>query len=236
MYPVRFEGVVVEEDVPQLSLLIIDGSTLRRTCIAMALDTPRFRILPQSALRATESGEAPDIVLFQSSDSEQEGASLPVQIAEAHRLWPGAPILVIADHGNETLMLAAIAAGAQGLLRSSTGIATMQRTLLLLADGLAVYPAPLAAAARGRPSPSTGKAELTERIAVAVDRFKLLTKRQRDVLRLLAQGASNKDIAQRLNISESTVKVHVRAIMAVNGASNRTQIVAHLLKGGNGEE
>ena len=231
-HSVRFESLVVEKDAP-LRLLIIDGSPLRRACIAVALDTPDNQILPRTGL--DPSGEAPDIILFQTGDSEAESVALPLQIGEAKRIWPHAAILVIADHGNDALMLAAFAAGAQGVLRSSTGIATMQRALGLLKDGLALYPASLALTMQAR-SGLARQDDSDERVALAVDRFKLLTKRQRDVLRLLAQGASNKDIAQRLNISESTVKVHVRAIMAVNGASNRTQIVAHLLKGGDGED
>ncbi|WP_375194589.1 LuxR C-terminal-related transcriptional regulator [Sphingobium sp.] len=223
---------MVEKDAP-LNLLIIDGSPLRRACIAVALDKSDNHILPQTGL--DPSGQAPDVILFQTGDSETESAALPSQIGEARRIWPHAAIMVIADHGNDALLLAAFTAGAQGVLRSSTGIATMQRALRLLKDGLAIYPASFALALQARSGPARPDAS-DERVALAVDRFKLLTKRQRDVLRLLAQGASNKDIAQRLNISESTVKVHVRAIMAVNGASNRTQIVAHLLKGGDGED
>lgn len=233
---IRFESVIVKEDAPPLDLLIIDGSPLRRACIAVALETGSGWVLTQAKLTAAATERRPDIVLFQTGDSEGEGAALPAQIAEAERLWPGVAILVIADHGNEALMLAAVAAGARGLLRSSTDIATMKQALFLLKDGLAVYPASLAATMQARLASGGGSAGVSERIALAVDRFKLLTKRQRDVLRLLAQGASNKDIAQRLNISESTVKVHVRAIMAVNGASNRTQIVAHLLQGDDSED
>ena len=228
--PDRFESMTVEEDGLPLSLLIVDDSPLRRACIAAALDPARFRVVPQSGLDRPEPGEAPDIILFQTGDSEREATTLPLQIAEAQRQWPGTPILVMADH--EPLMLEALTAGAQGLLLSSTDIGSMQRALVLLKHGLAVYPASLAAAMQARLQSPGGAARMGERLSLAVDQFALLTKRQRDVLRLLAQGASNKDIAQRLQISESTVKVHVRAIMAVNGASNRTQIVAHLLKGG----
>ena len=232
--PIGFEGVMVKEHDPPLSLLIIDSSPLRRACIAAALDPARFRVVPQSSLDRSQWSETPDIILFQTGDAEPETATLPLQIGQAQRVWPVTPVMVIADH--EPLMLEAIAAGAQGLLLPSTGTASMQSALLLLKDGLAVYPASLAAAIQIRLRSSVGAARSGERMELAVDRFKLLTKRQRDVLRLLAQGASNKDIAQRLNISESTVKVHVRAIMAVHGASNRTQIVAHLLKGSDNDE
>lgn len=229
LLPARFEGVTVAEDGAPLRLLIIDGSALRRACIIAALDEDRFRVMPQSTLDRAEWSEKPDIILFQTGDSGPETAALPPQIAEAQRLWPATPIMVIADQ--PPLMLEALAAGTQGLLLSSTGIPAMERALLLLRDGMAVYPGALAAVIRTRLKSTSGGTRTAEQVELAVDQFKLLTKRQRDVLRLLAQGASNKDIAQRLNISESTVKVHVRAIMAVNGASNRTQIVAHLLKG-----
>ena len=52
-----------------------------------------------------------------------------------------------------------------------------------------------------------------------------LTRRQRDVLALLAQGLSNRKIAETLNIRETTVKVHVHAILEALGVANRTQAV-----------
>ena len=51
----------------------------------------------------------------------------------------------------------------------------------------------------------------------------LLTKRQRDVLSLIGEGKSNRDIASTLSISEGTVKVHVGAILKTLDVSNRTQ-------------
>ena len=215
-----------------MRLLIIDASPLRRACMAVALETPRLKVVSLAHLTAIDPRDLPDIVLFQTGDSDREAAMLPGQIGEAARLWPDRPVLVIADHGNEQLMLTAIAAGAQGLLRSTTSVPRMQHALSLLEGGLAIYPAMLAPHIRRRlAAPGHALEEVQNRIRQAVDRVAPLTRRQRDVLRLLAQGASNKDIAASLQISESTVKVHVRAIMALKGASNRTQIVAHLLDG-----
>ncbi|MQA67390.1 MAG: response regulator [Alphaproteobacteria bacterium] len=54
-------------------------------------------------------------------------------------------------------------------------------------------------------------------------RVELLTHRQRDVLALVGEGRSNKDIAEALGISEGTVKVHVGAILKALGTANRTQ-------------
>ena len=213
-----------------MRLLIIDASPLRRACMTVALETSRLKVVSQPGLTAIDPRDLPDIILFQTGDSDQEAAMLPGQIGEAARLWPDRPVLVIADHGNEQLMLSAIAAGAQGLLRSTLSVARVQHALSLIEGGLAIYPAMLAPHIQQRSAaPGDGLQEMQKRIGLAVDRVAPLTRRQRDVLRLLAQGASNKDIATSLRISESTVKVHVRAIMTLKGASNRTQIVAHLL-------
>ena len=52
-----------------------------------------------------------------------------------------------------------------------------------------------------------------------------LTKRQNEVLHLLAQGKSNKQIAYEIGVSEATVKLHINALLRVLGATNRTQAV-----------
>lgn len=59
-----------------------------------------------------------------------------------------------------------------------------------------------------------------------------LTPRELDVLQLLVQGASNKEIARRLGISASTVKFHVRAIVEKLGADGRTDAVANAMRRG----
>lgn len=221
------------EGAALLQLLIIDASPLRRACMGAALDAGQLRVVSLADLDGHDPRDRPDIVLFQTGESMAEATSLPVQIAHAAEQWPGIPVLVIADHGDERLMLAAVSAGAQGVLPSTISVRRIHQTLNLIEAGLAIYPASLTRLIRKRLQ-SQGvphDEEMRERVRIAVDRIAPLTRRQRDVLRLLALGASNKDIANSLQISESTVKVHVRAIMALKGASNRTQIVAHLLKG-----
>lgn len=203
--------------------------------MAVALEADRLHVISLQGLEEDLPDilpHRPDIILLQTGDSLAEAASLPVQLARAAKLWPDAPLLVIADHGDDQLMLTAVTAGAQAVLPSTTSVPRIHQTLALIRSGLAIYPATLARLAQRRvPSGVSADEDVRERIRLAVDQLTPLTRRQRDVLRLLALGASNKDIASSLQISESTVKVHVRAIMALKGASNRTQIVAHLLKG-----
>jgi len=67
---------------------------------------------------------------------------------------------------------------------------------------------------------------------VANDSLEPLTVRENEVLRLLAEGLSNREIADRLNISEHTIKFHIRSILGKLGASTRTQAVTRGLRAG----
>jgi len=60
----------------------------------------------------------------------------------------------------------------------------------------------------------------------------LLTPRETEVLRLLADGSGNKEIAAHLNISEHTIKFHIRSILGKLGASSRTEAVSRGLRHG----
>ena len=68
--------------------------------------------------------------------------------------------------------------------------------------------------------------------APATDADNELTPREHDVLELLVDGASNKEIARRLGIAASTVKFHVRSIADKLGADGRAEAVAHALRRG----
>jgi DNA-binding NarL/FixJ family response regulator len=71
------------------------------------------------------------------------------------------------------------------------------------------------------PAPATCRPSISERLAEP------LTSRELDVLRLLAEGSSNRDIAETLAIREGTVKSHVNHILSKLAAHNRTQAAAH---------
>jgi len=66
--------------------------------------------------------------------------------------------------------------------------------------------------------------------AKVTDRLPSLTQRERDVLRLLADGLSNQEIGKRLFISPETVRTHVRKAMAKLDADTRTQAIATALR------
>ncbi|EQB05467.1 hypothetical protein L288_12540 [Sphingobium quisquiliarum P25] len=233
MESIGLETQEVRDETGPLRLLIVDPSALRRACMAVALESAGLKVTSLASMGDRSLECEADVILFQAGDGPDDAESMTEQIASAVQSCPGAAILVIADHHDQRLMLSAVAAGAHGVLTSNISLPRIQEALALLSDGLSIFPASVGKMIQTRLNlyASAGGGS-NDRVRAAVDQLAALTRRQRDVLELLAQGASNKDIANRLNISESTVKVHVRAIMALKGASNRTQIVAHLLKGG----
>jgi DNA-binding NarL/FixJ family response regulator len=112
--------------------------------------------------------------------------------------------------------------GAAGFLPKSAPASVMLNALRLILAGETYFPAGLQ---KGAPPVSLAAARAmsnaqSETLRARID---MLTHRQRDVLALVGEGRSNKDIADALGISEGTVKVHVGAILKALGTTNRTQ-------------
>jgi DNA-binding NarL/FixJ family response regulator len=195
-------------------------ATTRRTAaiaVELAIDDPelaervRAMIMRQSGLRLvdTEGPAAADIRITDATAEDADAADVPVIVlAEGGRAWDAlvrgaAAILVDSCYG--ATLNAAIHAVAQGLTLLSD---TFRRELLTdraATDGLAANADP------GR---------------VPVD----LSARERQVLHLLADGASNKVIARRLGITPNTAKFHVASIIAKLGAIGRTDAVARAMR------
>jgi two-component system, NarL family, nitrate/nitrite response regulator NarL len=130
------------------------------------------------------------------------------------------PALVLV--GEEEDAAGALAAGARGAILRSSDPASLWAALVAVRAGLTVLdgafaPASLTGATASPPAAGTGRAlpgGSTE-----------LTAREREVLALLSRGLSNKQIAQRLAISDHTAKFHVNGILGKLGAATRTEAV-----------
>jgi DNA-binding NarL/FixJ family response regulator len=131
---------------------------------------------------------------------------------------PEVRFLVLTTYDTETYIAPALAAGARGYL-------LMVATLDELMQGVR-------AVVQGRPALEPGvAARLLDRVADG-DGGGELSERELEVLRLLVGGASNKGIAQRLTLSENTVKAHVSHIFTKLGVQSRTEAVTVALQRG----
>ena len=137
-----------------------------------------------------------------------------VLVAESPAAEAEAPVLVLAEGA---AAVAALRAGARGVVSPDAAPAMLEAAIRAVARGLAVLPPPTLAALTGRapPSPEGG-----------------LTRREREVLDLLAAGASNKVIARRLGLSFHTAKAHVAAVLQKLGATSRADAVARGARAG----
>lgn len=131
-----------------------------------------------------------------------------------------AGIAAVALLNSESQALDAWAAGVNGLLRYDTGAEAVASALAAVLDGLVVLDSGLAASVL--PSGGTAAAEPVES----------LTPREKEVLQLMAEGLTNKAIAQKLRITDHTVKFHVNAIMSKLGAQSRTEAVVSATRAG----
>lgn len=124
-------------------------------------------------------------------------------------------VIVYTAYGDRALLLEAIDAGARGFLLKGSPLADLPRAVELAANGEMYVDAALAG----------------DLIAIEFpDQKHALTKREREILRLLADGQSNDEIGKRLFISPETVRTYIRRAMRKLEADTRTQAVATALR------
>lgn len=232
-------------------ILLVDDETLMQDCMAEAMrgafphavivGVPTIDKLPRP------NGSIVSLVLLKVGfhSSTHDGLAGDIRAIADH--FPKVPIVVITSHDDADQVDIAVAAGAQGVIPVTASLRIAVAALQLVLAGGTYYPQSvldngrLKASARHvdpmraeppitrlpemsphpDPSRSTG-------LSVAGDADHLMvafTAREADVLAALQRGRSNKWIAHHLNLSENTVKVHIRHIMRKLRATNRTEAV-----------
>jgi DNA-binding NarL/FixJ family response regulator len=126
-------------------------------------------------------------------------------------------VVVLADDGRPAAALRALPLAGWALVPGDSGPAELQAAIQVVLQGLAALPRALAAEMLATPRAA---------MELADPPVEALTAREREVLELLSQGLSNKQIARALTISEHTVKFHVSSLYAKLGATSRADAVS----------
>jgi DNA-binding NarL/FixJ family response regulator len=148
---------------------------------------------------------------------------------------PEAKIVVISGSESDEDLLAVLRIGVDGFVPKTAEPGVVEAAIrLVMAGGRYLPPrvAELASGERIAAAPSArapASAETKPNFQAAYGR---ISERQRDVVKLMAQGRSNKEIAKALDLSPSTVKTHVANIIAAFGAANRTEAALHARESG----
>lgn len=162
-----------------------------------------------AALDCAEEHPDLDLVLLDLNMPDMSGLAALERFGDR---YPGLPVVVVSAESRHADMQRALQLGAMGFIpKQSTSQVMIEALQRVLAGDVYVPPA-LSQSSAGNLFGRTAKAPA-------------LTKRQREVLLLLAQGQTNKEIARNLDLAPGTVKMHIASIMNVLDANNRTQAV-----------
>ncbi len=208
-----------------IRVLVVDDQDLFRRGLTMLLAVERGIEVVGEAGDGIEGTNlaatvAPDVVLLDIRMPKRSGIEACLAIKEA---VPSAKIIMLTVSDEEADLYEAVKSGASGYLLKDSSIEEVAQAVRVVADGQSLISPSMAIKLidefkqMSRPERETGPALR-------------LTERELDVLRLVAQGLSNKEIAARLFISENTVKNHVRNILEKLQLHSRMEDVMYAMR------
>jgi DNA-binding NarL/FixJ family response regulator len=205
-----------------IRVLVVDDQALVREGLMTLLQaTPGI----EPVADATDGAEAirlaahhrPEVILMDLRMPNVDGVQATREIRAAQ---PETEIVVLTTHADEASILDALRAGARGYLTKDAGIQEIARAIHAAAAHQSlldpvVQAKLLEAVGPAVPTPAPASRQLPDE----------LTRREAEVLSLIARGLSNREIAAHLVVSEATVKTHVNHVFAKIGARDRAQAV-----------
>jgi DNA-binding NarL/FixJ family response regulator len=204
-------------------ILVLDEHAVYRTGLRefIGAQIPRAEVIEASsliqALTLIRNG-AFDLVLIGVALSSIGLDSLKA----ARETSPATRFAIISASDTRADILASLAAGFHGFISKHQSDADIVAAITDMMSGRIYVPGSLAEAGNGDTLGGRFSGEALPTLSTRADLLKL-TKRQREVLLLLARGKSNKEIARALEIAEATTKIHMAALLRALGVRNRTE-------------
>jgi two-component system, NarL family, response regulator YdfI len=201
-----------------IRVFLIAASPLARAALQNRLKAPGVKIVGSAAAIDSLGGQLSDSLAdVLMVDAAGEPLEAIIESLADSDLAAEIPVVLLAEALAPATAAQALQSGIRAVLPDEVSADQLTAALQAAAAGLVVlHPADVSTAFQAAASASQPLAELPEP----------LTRREREVLQMLAAGLANKEIAARLNISDHTAKFHVAAILGKLGAATRAEAVA----------
>jgi two-component system response regulator NreC len=209
----------------QIRILLADDHNVMRRGLRLLLDSQsEFAVVGEAAdgRQAVEQAEAthPDVVVLDIAMPNLGGIEATQRIAS---MLPAAAIVILSMHSDEGYVLRALKAGARGYLLKDSVESDLIEAIKTVHQGKTFF------------SPEISKMLVEDYVREikargAEDSYELLTSREREILQLLAEGKTNKEIAGLLNLSVYTVESHRRNLSEKLNFHNFADLVLYAVK------
>ena len=207
-----------------MKILLVDDHSLFREGMRYVLQQlpEQVEIFEASnfsdALKQAELHPDLDLALL---DLNMPGSEGPISVKFFHQRFPHIPVVVVSGEDGRINMEKVMNYGAMGFVCKSSSAPVMLSALnLVLAGGVYVPPQMM----QQSPQPNNSNSERVDKRSMNTNEYGL-TSRQMQVLTHLAEGMSNKQIAQAVSLAEGTVKIHVAAVYQVLRVNSRMEAV-----------
>mgnify|MGYP000859074635 FL=1 len=209
----------------KIRILLADDHGLVRKGLRFVLESePGMEVVGEAsdgreAVRMVEELN-PSVVIMDIAMPNLNGIEATSQIAKRS---PGTGVIMLSVHSDESYLLRALSAGAKGYLLKDSAELDVVRAVQAVSNGKPFF------------SPAIAKTLLEDYMRYLQQRdmqdsYDLLTEREREVLQLLAEGKSNKEVATLLNLSLYTVETHRTHIMQKLNLHNTAEIVLYAVR------
>ena len=214
-------------ETKRIRILLADDHTIMRRGLRLLLERqPGFEVVGEAAdgRQAAERAEEtkPDVAVLDVAMPNMSGIEAAQRI---RALLPQVAIVILSMHSDEGYVLRALKAGARGYLLKDSAESDLIEAIKAVSEGKAFF------------SPEISKILVEDYVRDmkkrgAEDSYELLTSREREILQLLAEGKSNKDIANLLNLSLYTVETHRRNLQDKLNLHSLAELILYAVRKG----
>jgi two-component system, NarL family, response regulator NreC len=217
----------VEKSPKQIHILLADDHNVMRAGLKLLLEShPGFKVVSEASdgnqAVANAAAVKPDVAVLDVAMPNLNGIEAAARI---NAQLPQTAIIILSMHSDEGYVLRALKSGARGYLLKDSAESDLIQAITAVSEGKAFF------------SPEISKVLAEDYVREinmrgAEDRYDLLTSRERELLQLLVEGKSNKEIAGLLNLSLYTVETHRRNLQTKLNLHSFAELILYAVRKG----